>query len=81
MDDVSLSDVRTDPEEEALSNTDHDQDVPSDVLQGMALAKQDWHKAQSSSTNISFLIDSITEGNRLSAEDKRQLDKRYLLAF
>lgn len=43
---------------------DHDQDVPSDVLQGTALTSQDWHKAQSLDNNISVIIDSIIEGKR-----------------
>ena len=81
VDDVSLSDVITDPEEETSTETDHDQEVPSEVLQGMALTSQDWHKAQSSDSNISVLIDSIIEGKRPSSKDISQLDKRFLLAW
>ena len=62
VDDVSLSDVLTDPEEETSTEADHDQEVPTEVLQGTALTSQDWHKAQSSDSNISVLIDSIIEG-------------------
>ena len=81
VDDVSLSDVLADPEEETSTDPDHDQEVPTEVLQGTALTSQDWHKAQSSDSNISVLIDSMIEGKRPSSEDKRQLDKRFLLAW
>ena len=81
VDDVSLSDVLTDPEEETSTEADHDQEVPTEVLQGTALTNQDWHKAQSSDNNISVLIDSIIEGKRPSSKDNSQLDKRFLLAW
>ena len=80
-DDVSLSEVPTDPEEETSTTVDHDQEVPTEVLQGTALTSQDWHKAQSSNSNISFLIESIIEGKRPSSKDNSQLDKRFLLAW
>ena len=78
---MSLSDVLIDPEEETSTEADHDQEVPSEVLQGTALTSQDWHKAQSSNNNISVLIDSIIEGKRPSSKDNSQLDKRFLLAW
>ena len=81
VDDVSLSDVLTDPEDETSTEPDHDQEVPTEVLQGTALTSRDWYKAQSSDSNISVLIDSIIEGKRPSSKDNSQLDKRFLLAW
>ena len=81
VDDVSLSEVLTDPEEETSSEPDHDQEVPQEVLQGTALTSQDWHKAQSSDSNIRVLIDGIIEGKRPSTKENKHLDKRFLLAW
>ena len=74
---VPLSELLTNPEEDTASETDVDQDVSSEVLQGTALTTQDWHKAQSKDNNIRLVIDGLLEGQR---PNKLQ-DKRYLLAW
>ena len=43
----------------------------------------DWQKAQSSDDSIRFMIDSLIEGQRLTAAyaEGQNVDKRYLLAW
>lgn len=81
VDDVSFSDLLTNPAEDIVPDVGVDQEVSDEVLQGTALTTQDWHKAQFSDGNIRVIIDSLIEGHRPSTEDNRQLDKRYLLAW
>ena len=74
---MPFSELFTNQEEDTASETDGDQDVSSEVLQGTALTTQDWHKAQSKDNNIHLVIDGLLEGQRPS----KLQDNRYLLAW
>lgn len=79
VDDVSFTDLLTNPAEDLVPDVGVDQEVSDEALQGTALITQDWHQAQFSDGNIRVIIDSLIEGHRPSTEDNKQLDKRYLL--
>ena len=72
VNDVSFSDLLTNPTEDIVPDVGVDQEVSDEVLQGTALTTQDWHKAQFSDGNIRVIIDSLIEGHRPSTEDNKQ---------
>ena len=60
VDEVSFSDILTDPEEEPSACVEKHQEVSADALQGPALTNQEWQGST---------VDSLIEGHRSSTED------------